>query len=471
MGLLSFLFQKNKIIRSTQEAEMFREVFRENYELYVKVGKSEDLKRFRELGEYIDSPLFKQRRKEIDSLSYAGSEYFLAEKRYKQLLKSKKLRAYYLIRDSEELKGYLRVKESEAYKEYTKLRVVVMSPGFDKKLHAAEYAAYREIVGSPKIAALIRLESSPKFKSFTELKDTEQPAEFDRLTAFVQSDDFKKNRAYLIDKKRYLTTDDYKLWCEYEELKKRPDIAKYHALCEDPYFNSMLKWEEVFQDDFNTGKLDENSWITRYYAGDRFLNDTYGVGQDVQLYTQDNISFNDSAVCLNFRKESIIGKYWDASLGIREQKYEYTSGLLSSATFLRQKYGRFEAKIKIGRNGLTSCFWLMGDTYLPHIDIMKSGAKGLAMGSFSANNASVASNEELLKTLELGNDYYIFTLEWTKDKLVWMVNDLVVKEVHDSVPDVPMYIGFSLGANEVPSDHNLPGKMEIDWVKVYKLKN
>lgn len=471
MGLLSFLFQKNKIIRSTQEAEMFREVFRENYELYVKVGKSEDLKRFRELGEYIDSPLFKQRRKEIDSLSYAGSEYYHAEKRYKQLLKSKKLRAYYLIRDSEELKGYLRVKESEAYKEYAKLRVVVMSPGFDKKLHAAEYAAYREIVGSPKIAALIRLESSPKFKSYTELKDTEQPAEFDRLTAFVQSDDFKKNRAYLIDKKRYLTTDDYKLWCEYEELKKRPDIAKYHALSEDPYFNSMLKWEEVFQDDFNTGKLDENSWITRYYAGDRFLNDTYGVGQDVQLYTQDNISFNDSAVCLNFRKESIIGKYWDASLGIREQKYEYTSGLLSSATFLRQKYGRFEAKIKIGRNGLTSCFWLMGDTYLPHIDIMKSGAKGFAMGSFSANNASVASNEEFLKTLELGNDYYIFTLEWTKDKLVWMVNDLVVKKVHDSVPDVPMYIGFSLGANEVPNDHNLPGKMEIDWVKVYKLKN
>ena len=73
MSLLSFLFQKNKIIRSTHEAEMFREVFRENYELYVKVGKSEDLKRFQELGEYINSPLFKQRRKEIDSLSYVGS--------------------------------------------------------------------------------------------------------------------------------------------------------------------------------------------------------------------------------------------------------------------------------------------------------------------------------------------------------------------------------------------------------------
>ena len=93
------------------------------------------------------------------------------------------------------------------------------------------------------------------------------------------------------------------------------------------------------------------------------------------------------------------------------------------------------------------------------------------MGSISSGKAEVASNEELLKTLELGNDYYIFTLEWTKDKLVWMINDLVVKEVRENIPDVPMYVGFNLGTTVAPNDNSLPGKMEIDWVKVYKLKN
>ena len=102
---------------------------------------------------------------------------------------------------------------------------------------------------------------------------------------------------------------------------------------------------------------------------------------------------------------------------------------------------------------------------------MKCDASGLAVGSICSSKAAVASNEELVKTLELGNDYYIFTLEWTKDKLVWMVNDLVVKEVRENIPDVPMYIGFSLGAHAAPNNHSLPGKMEIDWVKVYKLKN
>lgn len=49
------------------------------------------------------------------------------------------------------------------------------------------------------------------------------------------------------------------------------------------------------------------------------MNDTYGVGEDMQLYSPDNITFGESAVCLNFRKESIIGKYWDRQVGIREK--------------------------------------------------------------------------------------------------------------------------------------------------------
>ena len=32
------------------------------------------------------------------------------------------------------------------------------------------------------------------------------------------------------------------------------------------------------------------------------LNDTYGVGEDMQLYSPDNITFGESAVCLNFEK-------------------------------------------------------------------------------------------------------------------------------------------------------------------------
>lgn len=470
MGFFSFLFSKNKILRTTHEAETFRAVFREDEELFLKVEKSDALRRYRELDEQVNSAPFKQRRKEIEQLSYKESEYYKAEKQYKALLKVRRLQSYLLIRDSQELKGYEHVIQTEEYQDYQKLKVIVKSAGFDKKLHANEYAAYKEIIARPKLSASIKFENLKRFKEYCELKDTNLPQEFDKLTAYIQSDNFKTNRKFLLDKDRYKTTEDYKLLREYEELKKHPEIIKYNALLNDPYFNSMRKWQLVFDDHFDKGALDVTRWISRYYAGERFLNDTYGVGKDVQLFTPDNVTFTESAVCLNFRKESIIGKYWDQKVGIREQKYDYTSAMISTAASFRQRYGRFEAKIKLNRSAVTSCFWMVGETHVPHVEIMRCQADGVKMGRKFVHKAVIHDDTHTFREVELGNEYYIFTLEWTEEKMVWMINDLVVKEVHENIPDVPMYVAFSLGAHETPGDKCLPARMEIDWVKGYRLK-
>lgn len=465
------LFSRSKKISGTQEVETLRAVFQENYEVYCKVEKSEDLKRFRELEEYVNSPLFKTRKRDIEQLSYKPSEYYKAEQQYKTLFRSRKLRAFYLIKGSQELTGYLKVKETELYSEFQKLRIIVKSSGFDKRLHVDEYVKYKKILADPKIKAAVSFEKNRKFRDYTEICGTKLPAEFDRLKGFIQSEEFKSNRAYLLNKKRYLTTDDYKLWCEHEALRKRPDISRYYVLCKDPFFNNMRRWELAFSDDFTTGRLDESKWITRYYAGERFLNDTYGVGNDVQLFTGDNLSYHDSAACLNFRKEPIIGKYWDNTFGIKEKKYDYTSAMLSTACSFKQRYGRFEAKIKLSRSPVQQCFWMMGDTDVPHVNIMKSCADGVSVGHTYPCHGKLAGTLQRLEDIKLANDYYIFTLEWTEEKMVWMVNDFVIKEVRENIPDVPMYIILSLGASDVPADKYLPVRMEIDWVRLYKMKN
>ncbi|MEG2555546.1 MAG: family 16 glycosylhydrolase [Odoribacter sp.] len=471
MGLFSFLFPKHKILRTTYEAETFRAVFREDEELFQKMEKSDELKRFRELEEYVNNPLFKKKRKEIEQLSYKDSEYYKAEKQYKALLKSRKLQSYLLVYDSKELKGYHLLKTTSEYAEYSKLKVIVMSADFDKKLHITEYAAYQQIIKHPKIAALMKFERLRHFREYDEVKDTNLPKEFEQLAAFIQSDEFRNNRKYLIDKNRYQTTDDYQLLCEYEALKKQPDLIKYNRLRNDPYFCEMCRWKLVFEDGFEQGRLDEMKWITRYYAGERFLNDTYGVGKDVQLYAADNVSFSGSAVCLNFRKESIVGKYWDQQFGLRERTYAYTSGMISTASSFRQRYGRFEAKIKLNRSDLTSCFWMLGDTDVPYVEIMNCRTDGVEVGHVYPYRTAIANNMQLIKDIDLANEYYIFTLEWTEEKMVWMVNDLVVKEERENIPDVPMYIVFSLGACDAPADRCVPGRMEIDWVRGYRLKS
>lgn len=470
MGLFSFLFSKKKKFRTTYEAETFRAVFREDEELFLRVQKSEELKRFQMLEEEVNSSSFKRRKKEIEQLSYKNSEYYKAEKQYKALLKQSKLRSYLLVSVSQELKGYEQFIQTPEYEEFQKLRVIVKSVGFDKRLHAAEYLAYKKILTQPKVSAAVKFENLKRFKEYLEVKASDLPEKFEKLKAFVHSDEFKEDRKYLLDKNRYKTTEDYQMKEEYESLKKHPDIVKYTALQKDPYFNRMRKWQLVFEDDFEQGRLDATKWITRYYPGERFLNDTYGVGEDVQLFTPDNISFQGSTATLTFRKESIIGKYWDPKLGIREKRYEYSSGLISTAAVFRQRYGRFEAKIKLNHSPVTACFWMLGNANVPHVEIMKCQADGVSMGRIYRHKMESKSDIQPLKELPLGDEYYIFTLEWTEEKMTWLVNDTVVKEVREDIPDEPMYVVLSLGAREVPADKHLPVRMDIDWVRGYRLK-
>lgn len=182
----------------------------------------------------------------------------------------------------------------------------------------------------------------------------------------------------------------------------------------------------------------------------------------------DNIAFGSSSLVLNFRNEQIVGKYWDAKMGIRERQYDYTSGMVSTAVSFRQRYGRFEAKIRLNRCPVTSCFWLVGEKLVPHIEVMMCNNQGVYAGHAFVQQTQLKQDTTLLKQVPFANDYYIFTLEWTADKLVWMVNDMVVKEVTEHIPDCPMYLGFSLGAVEAPADKM--ARMEIDWVRVYRLK-
>jgi beta-glucanase (GH16 family) len=72
--------------------------------------------------------------------------------------------------------------------------------------------------------------------------------------------------------------------------------------------------------------------------------------------------------------------------------------------------------------------------------------------------------------LDLSQDYFIYTLDWTKDKLTWKINGVVVNEQTKGVPTVPMYLVFSSSITGKTNGAGLPASMEVDWVKCYKEK-
>jgi beta-glucanase (GH16 family) len=65
------------------------------------------------------------------------------------------------------------------------------------------------------------------------------------------------------------------------------------------------------------------------------------------------------------------------------------------------------------------------------------------------------------------NDFYIYTLEWTRDMLLWKINGQEIARQTSNVPQEPMYVLLA-GGVETPISGMT--SMEVDWVKVYQYK-
>lgn len=312
---------------------------------------------------------------------------------------------------------------------------------------------------------------------FTTLIESGKPARYKQLKSYIESADFKAKRKALrkfrwrprTSEEKWKNSNEYKLFMEYRQLTKDPELTRLSSLVCNPVFNRYRQWFLTFEDHFTGMSLDSRKWIVRYYAGERLLKDTYGVGKDLHLFQPHNVSVKDNSLLLIFKKEQAQGKYWDDRLGVIAKTFAYTSGMVNTALSFRQCLGRFEAKIKINGSEADQCFWLAGDGLLPHVNIMKFGKEGYRAGCFTNCLTEDCDDTELRKQVKLKPGYYIFSLEWTCDKLFWKINDCIVRESENKLPQIPLFVGLSLGATREVTE--IPQPMQVDWVRVYTKNN
>jgi beta-glucanase (GH16 family) len=109
---------------------------------------------------------------------------------------------------------------------------------------------------------------------------------------------------------------------------------------------------------------------------------------------------------------------------------------------------------------------MLSEKMIPEIDILKlDGKKKIGMNNYWG----LGTNKSISKigASKYLNDFFIFSLEWSEDKIVWKINDVIVKEQTSGIPKTPMYIVFSSALYNEISDSILPAKMDIDWIKCY----
>lgn len=170
----------------------------------------------------------------------------------------------------------------------------------------------------------------------------------------------------------------------------------------------------------------------------------------------------------------------------------YTSARITTKGLFEQKYGRFEARIKMPCGpGLWPAFWMLGTNYSTtgwpqcgEIDIMEYRGQEPSIVHGTVHGPGYSAGNGITKSFSLTNarfdtDYHLFAVEWTENNIDFFVDDVLYQRVTPEkvtgewVYDHSFYIilNLAVGGNYVgnpTSDTNFPQTMLVDWVRVYQ---
>jgi hypothetical protein len=459
------------MIPSTSKIEQAEKALVSEFEKLHVFSESDQLAKYNELNGLVNSSDFVQKRKSIETLQYKNSEEYSKEKEFLSLQKAKDIVLYYRTIAGPVLKKFKDLDGSEKIKKYESLDKMVQSLEFKEKMKTKEFREtddnkklqeFNSLKGSAEIKEYYKFRSSKEYANYLNTDGSNRLKRFNELKEYVASKEFKEKKDYLLDKKRFEKSEMFKEVQEYDKLKKSEDIIWYLKVKDSNKFDVLKHRQLTFSDEFEGEKLDLKKWLTNYYWGEKLLKDRYSVESDLQAYTEkENFEIRNSILKINTKSQRITGKVWSAAHGFSTKEFSYTSGLINSGTSFRQKYGVFTAKIKLGDPNAKSSFWMLADKISPHIDICRTSKGKVWSDYFSVKGTSAKASIGS----RYANDFFIFTLEWTSDKLVCKINDTVVLTQTSDVPQEPMYVLLAGG-----TDKPLNGmtSMEIDWVRVYQ---
>lgn len=462
------------MIPSTAKIEEDEKALIAEFEKLHSFAESKQLARYNELNELINSAAFVQKRTEIESLQFKNSEEYSREKEFASLKKAKDLLLYFKTVEGSALKKFRELDGSDKFAKYESLKAVVGGTDFREKMKAKDFesteeakklAEFRQLDASQDLKDYYKFRASKELANFKNIDGSSRLARYNELKDYTSSKEFAERKAYLLDKKRFEKTEEFKEVEEFAKLKKDSDILWYFKVKDSAKFDILRHRELTFNDEFDSDKLDTKKWLTNYYWGEKLLKDRYSIESDLQFYTEkENFEVKNSFLKILTRSQKINGKAWSAVNGFTTREFAYTSGLINSGKTFRQKYGVFTAKIKLGDPAAKNAFWLLTDNITPHIDICRTTNGKVWLDIFPGSNKILKSTVRS----RYANDSFIFTLEWTASSLVWKINGVEAFRQTENVPQEPMYINLAGGLNKPIANSTA---MEIDWVRVYQLKN
>ena len=246
-------------------------------------------------------------------------------------------------------------------------------------------------------------------------------------------------------------------------------------------------WKLVWSDEFDGTYLDESKWEYMLGDGTSFGLPSGWGNNELQWYTDDNITIEDGKLIITAKEQSMSGK-------------DYTSSRIRTLDMGDWKYGKFEirAKMPIGQ-GIWPALWMLPTNFIyggwaasGEIDIMEylghEPHKVHATLHYGGEWPTNTSNQKT-KTLSEStyhDNFHIFALEWEEGKMRCYVDGepyggwsswWTSAEVNFPAPfdqKFHLLINLAVGGNwpgAPDATTEFPQLLEIDYVRVYQIES
>jgi hypothetical protein len=406
---------------------------------YEEVEKSVELAEYKKLYHEVKSADFVSRKKTFQNRKYKDTEEYRDTKKFKKLENSPGIKEYFEVLKSVELERYLAFKATSGFEDL----------GDPQKVKASE-----------KLKALKEFEHSQAFKNYSRFHDSYIIKEYNELKKLISDPEFRKRDEFWSDPHRWKTTPEYAKEQRFYELKKNPDIEFYNN--EKPErFAAYKSTELIFGEEFNWNTLAKSRWNFGFHYKNAKLIGNHSFANELQANNfGQNVSVENGILKIHTRHEKTVATAWDVQKGFVQKEFAYTSDVLQTAEEFRQKGGIFKAKIRCTGN-IQHAFWLGTDSLLPHINIFHFDGKQIKVGNAGKNIVDGVSVTGISPS-----EFYIYTLIWTKNELIWKLNNIELYRTTSNIPTEEMYLVFnSFIPQKIKGD---TGTLEVDWVRVYK---
>ncbi|MCR5298797.1 MAG: family 16 glycosylhydrolase [Paludibacteraceae bacterium] len=417
------------------------------YKRYCDVQTSAELKEYTELFHIVKSAAFQEKKKTLQNRKFSDTEEYRDARKYEKLENNADVKQYFQTLVSPSLKEYLEFKKTPDYEKLGDPNIWKT----DERL--SQFKAY---------------EKSAEFKNFERLNGSYIIKEYEKLRNIVTTDEFKQRKAFWENKDRWKTTEEYKQEQRFYELQRTESILFYEKT-NPKEFQKLDEWKLTFEDTFDGNTL-SNQWSQGNYHRAQSLKRIYSLANEKQATTDgSNVQVTNSTMNINTLSERVKGLTWDPSKGFFSKEFAFTSGAVNTGDFFQQRYGKIQAKIRIvnKKSDVSHAFWLGTDGKLPHINIFAYNGKEISVGLCTLQGNEVKKDRDVIKGISAEN-YYVYTLEWTPQEIVWKVNNITVKKVKNNISSA-MYLAFNSFIG--PNNEGGNATMQVEWVKAYLPKS